>query len=99
MCSASPNPFKRGYKAAFRPPFGKSDRAAIFQSTNRIVREVVMTRDINQWSGQTEDDLQVALSDVNWDIQTFINCVSMDPSAALLTPVLLPTTLAPLPAT
>jgi len=46
-------PFKRGYKAAALPPFGKSDHAAIFllpEYKQRIARKVVLTRDIKRWS-------------------------------------------------
>jgi len=63
-------PFKRGYKAASLPPFGKSDHAAIFlllEYKQRIVREVVATREV--------DDIRDAMSNANCDIIEFTDMV------------------------
>jgi len=57
------------YKAAFLPPFSKSDHGTIFllpEYKQRIVGEAVATRYVNRWSDQNEAYLQDARSD--WDV-------------------------------
>jgi len=59
-------PFKRGYKAASLPLFSNIFLLPEYQQ--RIVREAVVTRDVKQWSDQTEADLQDTLCNVDWDM-------------------------------
>jgi len=64
-------PFKRGYKAASLPPFGKSDHAAIFllpEYKQRIAREAVVMREIRPRSVHVHDDMRDAMSDIDWDM-------------------------------
>jgi len=61
-------PFKRGYKAAPLPAFGKSDHAAIFllpEYKQRIVGEVVVMREVKRWSDQVDDDIRDVMSDAD----------------------------------
>jgi len=53
------------------PPFGKSNHAAIFllpEYKQRIVHEVVVTREVMRWSNQINDDIRDAMNAADWDM-------------------------------
>ncbi|KAL0199448.1 hypothetical protein M9458_007988, partial [Cirrhinus mrigala] len=62
---------KDAYKAQSRPPFGKSDHAAIFlmpKYKQRLKREVPVQREVTRWTDQSVAALQDALDDADWDM-------------------------------
>jgi len=61
-------PFKRGYKAASLPPFGKLDNAAIFLLPEYKQREVVVAREVRRWSDQVDEDIRDPMIHVDWDV-------------------------------
>ncbi len=64
-------PFKNAYKAHSLPAFGKSDHAFIFltpEYKQRLAQEPPVEREVTRWSSHSEDMLQVALDDVDWDM-------------------------------
>ena len=68
-------PFKGGYKAQSLAPVGKSDHAAIFlwlSYVSKLRREPPTTRQVRQWTDQSEDSMRVALHEALWG--TFKNC-------------------------
>ncbi|GAA6088506.1 uncharacterized protein LOC120437404 [Tachysurus ichikawai] len=64
-------PFKNSYKAQSRPPFGKSDHAAIFLMPvykQRLKQEAPVQREVARWTDQSVAALQDALDDADWDM-------------------------------
>ncbi|KAI5607308.1 hypothetical protein C0J50_7060 [Silurus asotus] len=62
---------KNGYKAQSRPPFGKSDHAAIFLMPvykQRLKQEAPVQREVKRWTDQSVAALQDALDDADWDM-------------------------------
>ncbi|KAI5629002.1 gastrula zinc finger protein XlCGF28.1-like [Silurus asotus] len=62
---------KNGYKAQSRPPFGKSDHAAIFLMPvykQRLKQEAPVQREVTRWTDQSVAALQDALDDADWDM-------------------------------
>ncbi|KAI5619032.1 hypothetical protein C0J50_21063, partial [Silurus asotus] len=63
--------FKRSYKAQSRPPFGKSDHAAILLMPvykQRLKQEAPVQREVARWTDQSVAALQDALDDADWDM-------------------------------
>ncbi|KAI5628338.1 gastrula zinc finger protein XlCGF28.1-like [Silurus asotus] len=63
--------FKNSYKAQSRPPFGKSDHAAIFLMPvykQRLKQEAPVQREVTRWTDQSVAALQDALDDAAWDM-------------------------------
>ncbi|KAL1268802.1 hypothetical protein QQF64_034165 [Cirrhinus molitorella] len=66
-----PTPASNGYKAQSRPPFGKSDHAAIFLMPvykQRLKQEVPVQREVARWTDQSVAALPDALDDADWDM-------------------------------
>ncbi len=60
---------KKAYKTRSLPVFGKSDHAAIFLTyKQRLVQEPPVEREVTRWSSHSEDMLQAALDDVDWNM-------------------------------
>lgn len=62
---------KDGYKAQSRPPFGKSDHAAIFlmpKYKQRLKQDVPVRREVACWTDKLVAALQDALDDADWDM-------------------------------
>lgn len=62
---------KDGYRAQSRPPFGKSDHAAIFlmpKYKQRLKQEVPVQREVACWTDKSVAALQDALDDADWDM-------------------------------
>ncbi|KAK3534809.1 hypothetical protein QTP86_026082 [Hemibagrus guttatus] len=62
---------KDSYKAQSRPPFGKSDHAAIFlipKYKQWLKQEVPAQREFTRWTDQSVAALQDALDDADWDM-------------------------------
>ncbi|KAI5613979.1 gastrula zinc finger protein XlCGF28.1-like [Silurus asotus] len=63
--------FKNSYKAQLRPPFGKSDHAAIFLMPvykQRLKQEAPVQSKVARWTDQSVAALQDALDDADWDM-------------------------------
>ncbi|KAK3539727.1 hypothetical protein QTP70_012874, partial [Hemibagrus guttatus] len=59
------------YKAQSRPPFGKSDHAAIFlmpRYKQRLKQEDPVQREVTRWTDQSMAILHDALDDADWDM-------------------------------
>ncbi|KAI5619397.1 hypothetical protein C0J50_21058 [Silurus asotus] len=64
-------PFKNSYKVQSRPPFGKSDYAAIFLMPvykQRLKQKAPFQREVVCWTDKLVAALQDALDDTDWDM-------------------------------
>ena len=64
-------PFRHGYKALPRPPFGKSDHISLLllpAYKQKLKRDRPVTRSIQRWSEESDSALQHCFESTEWSV-------------------------------